>query len=59
MLILQELDMKKGTNWTFEKLNPMSPLYKTALNYGRIQILDKKLVLYKPIIVDDVFFLWS
>ena len=31
--------------------------YKTALKDGRIQVINKKLVLYKPIIVDNVFFL--
>ena len=30
--------------------------YKTALKDGRIQVINKKLVLYKPIIVDNVFF---
>ena len=54
-LILQELEKNKDTNWTVEYQKPMSAGYKIALKYGRIQILNKKLVLYKPIFANDRF----
>ena len=54
-LILQELVKKKDANCTIEKLKPMSTGYKTALKDGRIQILNQKLVLYKPILANDIF----
>ena len=42
--------MKKDANWKVEKLKPTRAGYKIALKDGRIQILDKKLGLYKPIL---------
>ena len=36
-------------------MKPMSTVYKTALKYGRIHIPNKKLVLYKPILVNNIF----
>ena len=38
-----------------ENLKPMSVGYKTALKDGRIQTLNKNLVLYKPILANDRF----
>ena len=40
-------------NWTVGSLKPLSVGYKTALKDDRIYILNKNLVLYKPILTKD------
>ena len=49
------MDKKKGAKWKVEKLKPMNSGYKTSLKEGIIQIINNNMVLYKPILANDIF----
>ena len=49
------MEKKKDAIWTVKMLKPTSAGYKTALKYVRIQIFNKKLVLYKSILANYRF----
>lgn len=50
--ILQGLQHRKGKNWCPEKLQDIHHSYHSSLRKGQIQLVDGKLIFFKPIFPD-------